>query len=78
MIHNCVPAATTQSSVIQAVIFKAIIKLWDRKINKTRTTPKEPRSQNFNKQDFVDKIISEVLHHLPSNLKSATYTTGLR
>ena len=32
MIPNCVPAATTQSSVNQAVIFKAIIKLWEREI----------------------------------------------
>ena len=44
MIPNCEPAATTQSSVIQAVIFKAMIKLGDIKIlNKTRGTAKEPQ-----------------------------------
>jgi hypothetical protein len=41
MIPNCEPAATTRSSVIQAAIFKAMIKLGNRKIlNKT----KEPQS----------------------------------
>jgi hypothetical protein len=45
MIPNCVPAATTQSSVTQAVIFKAIIKLWDRKIfNKSGAHPKKPKA----------------------------------
>jgi hypothetical protein len=45
MIPNCEPAAATQPSVIQAVIFKAMIKLGDRKIlNKTRGTPKKPQS----------------------------------
>jgi len=44
VIPNCVPAATTQSSVIQSVIFKAIIKLWDREIlNKSEAHPKYPK-----------------------------------
>jgi len=49
MIPNCVPAATTQSSVIQAVIFKTMITLRDQKIlNKTRG-----RTQKTTKLKFL-------------------------